>query len=64
MEGPYTIECVHVLAGKVADMSATCQPDSQMSAFLADIPLSWRHKTDPNTVFSCRGLRTFTQFVF
>ncbi len=52
------------LAGKVANMSATCRPDSQMSALLADIPLSWRHKTNPDTVFMCRGLPTFTQFVF
>jgi hypothetical protein len=29
------------LAGKVADMLATCRPDSQMLALLADIPLSW-----------------------
>ncbi len=53
-----------VLAGKVANMSATCWPDSQMSAFLANIPLSWQHKTNPDTVFLCRGLLTFTQFVF
>ncbi len=48
------------LAGKAADMSATCRPDSQMSALLADIPLSWRHKTNPDTVFLCPGLPTFT----
>jgi hypothetical protein len=44
-----------VLAGNVADMSATCRPDSQMSALLADTALSCRHKIDPDTTFSCRG---------
>jgi hypothetical protein len=34
-------------------------PDSQMSALLANIFLSWRHKTDPNIVFLCQGLLTF-----
>ncbi len=53
-----------ILAWKVANMLVTCLPDSQMSALLADILLSWRHKTDPDTVFLCRGLPTFTQFVF
>ena len=38
-------------AGNVADMSATCLPDRQMSALLADISLSWRHKSDPDTYF-------------
>ncbi len=52
------------LAGKVANMLATCWPDSQMFALLANTPLSWQHKTDPDTVFLCRGLPTFTQFVF
>ncbi len=52
------------LAGKVANMSAICWPNSQMLALLADIPLSWRHKINPDTVFLCRGLPTFTQFVF
>jgi hypothetical protein len=45
-------------------MSATSWPDSQMLALLADIPLSWQHKTDPDSVFLCWGLLTFTQFVF
>ena len=31
------------LAEKVADMSATCRPDSQMSSLLAKMPLSRRH---------------------
>ncbi len=50
------------LAGNVGNMSATCCPDSQMSALLADISLSRRHKTDSATVFLCRGLPTFTPF--
>ena len=37
------------LSGNVADMSATCWPDSQMSALLADTALSCRHKIDPDT---------------
>ncbi len=52
------------LAGNVADMSATCRPDSQMLALSADTALSCRHKTDPNTVFLCRGWPTFTPFFF
>ncbi len=51
------------LAGK--GMSATCRrhvPQTKISALLADISLSWRHKTDPDTVFPCRGLPTFTPF--
>jgi hypothetical protein len=47
----------YALAGNVADMSATCWPDSQMSALLAD------HKTDPDTAFSCRGWPAFTPLV-
>jgi hypothetical protein len=39
------------LSGNVGDMLATCLPDSQMSAFLANISLSWQHKTNPDTVF-------------
>jgi hypothetical protein len=39
------------LAGKVVNMSATCCPDSQMSAHLADMPLPWRHKIDPDSPF-------------
>ncbi len=50
------------LSGNVGNMSATCRPDSQMSALLADISLSWRYKTIPDTVFLCRGLPTFTPF--
>jgi hypothetical protein len=42
------------LAGKVANMLATCRPDSQMSTHLTDMPLSWGHKIDPNTLFLCR----------
>ncbi len=34
------------LAGKVADMLATCHRNSQMLAHLAKMPLSWRHKID------------------
>jgi hypothetical protein len=46
-------------------MSATCCPDSQMSALLANISLSWQHKTDPDTIFlvmDCRHspLSSFT----
>ncbi len=43
------------LADKVADMSATCRPDSQMSALLAEMPLSRRHNFDPDTFF-CVGI--------
>jgi hypothetical protein len=43
------------LAEKVADMSATCRPDSQMSALLAKMPLSRRHNFDPDTFF-CVGI--------
>ena len=50
------------LAGNVASMSATCHPDSQMSALLANIFLLWQHKTYPDTVFSCWGLPTLTPF--
>ena len=35
------------LAEKITDMSATCRRDSQMSAHLAKMPLSWRNKIDP-----------------
>jgi hypothetical protein len=52
------------LAGNVADMSATCRPDSQMSALLADTAELCRHKIDPDTTFSCRGWPTFTPFFF
>ncbi len=51
-----------ILAGNVGDMSALCRPDSQMSALLANISLSWRHKTNSDTVFLCQELPTFTPF--
>ncbi len=43
-------------------MLVTCCPDSQMLALLANISQSWRHKTNPDTVFLCRGLPIFTDF--
>ena len=52
------------LSGNVADMSATCRPDSQMSALLADTALSCRRKIDPDTTFSCQGWPTCTPFFF
>ena len=39
------------LAEKVADMSATCCHDSQMSAHFAQMPLLRRHNSDPDTFF-------------
>jgi hypothetical protein len=39
-DGPSPFQ-ISGLAGKVANMLATCCPDSQMSAHLADMPLSW-----------------------
>ena len=43
------------LAGNVANMLATCRPDSQMLAhYFADMPLSWQYKIDPDTHF-CVG---------
>ena len=68
--GPYTlkgkdgssIDFTMILAGNDSNMSATCHPDSQMSALLANISLSWRHKTDPDTVFWCQGLPTYAPF--
>jgi hypothetical protein len=42
------------LAGKVANMLAICHPNSQMLAHLADMPLSWQRKIDPDTPFLCR----------
>jgi hypothetical protein len=39
------------LAGKVANMLATCRPDSQKSALLADLAKSCRHKFVPDTFF-------------
>jgi hypothetical protein len=58
------IQYYESLAGNVADMSATCWPDSQMLALLADTALSCRHKTDPDTAFLCQGWPTFTPFFF
>ncbi len=58
-------ECMPIgLAGNVANMLATCWPNSQMSAFSAFSALSCRHKTDPDTAFLCRGWPTFTPFFF
>ena len=48
------------LGGNVGNMLATCRPDSQMLALLANISLSRQHNTDLDTVFLCRGLLTFT----
>ena len=43
------------LAGNVANMLATCRPDSQMLAhYFSDMPLSWQYKIDPDTHF-CVG---------
>jgi len=41
------------LVGNVADMLAICRSDSQMSAHLADMPLLWRLKIDPDTTLLC-----------
>jgi hypothetical protein len=43
------------LAEKVADMSATCCHDSQMSAHFSQMPPSRRDNLDPNTIF-CVGV--------
>jgi hypothetical protein len=48
------------LAGKVADMSATCRPDSQKSALLADSAKSCRHNFVPDTFF-VSGFADFLQ---
>ncbi len=50
------------LAEKVSDMSATCRHNSQMSAHIAQMPLSWRHNFDPDTFFLCLDLPTSTKF--
>jgi hypothetical protein len=55
-------QSVMAVDGNVGNMSATRRPNSQMSALLADISLSWQHKTNSDTVFLCRGLPTFTPF--
>ncbi len=39
------------LVEKVGNMSATCRPDSQISALLAEMPLLRRHNFDPDTFF-------------
>ena len=49
-----------ILAGKVADMSATCRPDSQKSALLADLAKSCRHNFVPDTFF-VSGFADFLQ---
>ena len=51
---------VLILAGKVADMSATCRPDSQKSALLADSAKSCRHNFVPDTFF-VSGFADFLQ---
>ena len=51
MEINGTLGTLIALAGKVANMSATCCRDSQMSAHLDKMPLSWRHKVDPTQYF-------------
>ena len=50
-----------ILAGNVADMLATCRPDSLMLALLADMALS---QNDPDTTYLCWGWPTFTPFFF
>jgi hypothetical protein len=52
--GIVTINVKKCLAGNINIMLATCCPDSQMTALLADISLLWLHKTNPDTVFLCR----------
>ena len=44
-------------------MSATCCPNSQIWVLLANISLSWQHRTNPDTVFLCQGLPTFAPFL-
>ena len=51
------------LAGKVADTSATCRPDSQKSALLADSAKSCRHKFVPNTFFCVRDCQLSPNFL-
>ena len=48
------------LAGKVAVMSATCRPDSQKLALLADSAKSCRHKFVPD-IFFVSGFADFLQ---
>jgi hypothetical protein len=50
------------LAGNVGNMLATCRPDSQMPARLADITLLWQDKTNPKIFFLSRRLPAFTPF--
>jgi transposase InsO family protein len=52
------------LAGNVAGTSATCQPDSQMSALLADSAVSGRHKTNPDTIFFVDDCRHSPNFLY
>ncbi len=44
--------------------ASNMSPQQPNVGTLANMPLLWRHKTDPNTPFLCRWLPTFTQFVF
>jgi len=55
LHGALSLPPVIFLAGKVADMLATCRPDSQKSALLADLAKSCRHKFVPDT-FLCVGV--------
>jgi len=54
------VSCPFSLAGKVADMSATCRPDNQKSAGrqAPDKPTQIRSRH----IFLCRGLPTFSKF--
>ena len=51
------------LAGKVADMSAICRPDSQKSVLLADSAKSCRHKFFPDTFFCVGDCRLSPNFL-
>ena len=50
--------CLTILAGKVADMSATRRRQAQMSPILAKKCMLGRHELVTNTRFSCRGFPT------
>jgi hypothetical protein len=54
---------VPALAGKVADMSAICRPDSQKSVLLADSAKSCRHKFFPDTFFCVGDCRLSPNFL-
>ena len=47
-----------LVAGKVADMSATRRRQAQMSPILAKKCMSGRHELVTDTRFSCRGFPT------